>query len=93
VRSVALTGADPVAEIVSQVEQSIAAYNSAWPSPLDAHLPLALTGEMAGNPDLREAINAKLGRTVATVTSPFQGPVGFNASTFVVNAGLILGVL
>jgi len=91
-RSVPLAGgeSDGVDVVVRELQLTIESYNSDHPHPLSQRLPLALIGELSALPDMRQAIEERLGHPLAALTCPFAAPAGFDTANFMVNIGLAL---
>lgn len=77
--------------IAEEVERTIAFYNQSQPeNQLDEKVPVLVTGDLAQMKEGWELLATRLGHPVNGMSSPIQEPVGFDASQFMVNIGLIL---
>ena len=66
-------------------------YNSNNPEkPLSPETPMYISGELAGEPELAEALGNELGFTVAHLVSPLKSPKGLDPSPYLTNVGLAI---
>ncbi|RJQ40326.1 MAG: hypothetical protein C4555_01810 [Dehalococcoidia bacterium] len=78
-----------LAIIGEELERTVKFYNSAQSrNPLDAEVPILVSGELAEGLDLIQAANLK--HPTLVLKSPMKGPDDFPAGRYVVNIGLAL---
>ena len=66
-------------------------YNSNNPEkPLSPETPMYVSGELAGEPELAEALGNELGFTIAHLVSPLKSPKGLDPSPYLTNVGLAI---
>ncbi len=96
IRSLSLHGeseslSDNIASIAEELERTVAFYNSSHPEePLDAKVPVLVSGDLAEAPETWQALVGSLKLSVSLLTSPMEYPESFPANEFMVNIGLAL---
>jgi type IV pilus assembly protein PilM len=95
-RSLPLSGetestTEKLVAIAEEIERTFAFYNqSQQGSSFDEKVPVLVTGDLGAMRDSWELLSSRLGHPVDALTSPMQDAVGFDASQFMINIGLIL---
>jgi type IV pilus assembly protein PilM len=77
--------------IGEEFTRTVAFYNSGHlEHPLDAKVPVFVSGDLAETPDMWPSVVGGAGYTVSALPSPVEVPEGFNTNQFMVNMGLAL---
>lgn len=85
---------DRAERIAQALEQAVNFYGSRYYRwPLDSTIPLFLTGRMAEEPALVEAIQARVEYPIEALAAPLEYPSYLPLSQYAVNIGLALGQL
>jgi len=96
IRSLSLVGeatslSDILPTITEELNRTITFYNSGhMETPLDATVPILVSGDLAEAPDSWQSLAGSSGYPVAVLSSPMEYPEGFNPNQFMVNMGLAL---
>lgn len=95
VRSLPLPSESPLKEKISvikeELDRTITFYNSShMDKPIEAAVPLLVSGELAEQQDAWKLLTGRLERPTQTLPSPMETPKGFPASQYMTNIGLAL---
>ena len=83
------TVAENILTISEEFSRTVAFYNSSHQQvPLDASVPVFVSGDLADAPDIWTALVGKLNSKVAILPSAMQYPEDFPVNEFIVNIGL-----
>jgi len=86
-----LTTDDKVEHLATTLRLTADFYSSRHPdTPLDPATPLFITGQMSGDPALREKLQARLGYPFEPLAPPLKYPENLPVSQYAVNIGLAL---
>ena len=87
----ALSGQEKLTTIRSELDRTIAFYNSNNPEkPLASSVPILVSGEIANDSELCQVLSEEVGHPVLPISSPLPCPEGFDPSRYMVNIGLAL---
>ncbi len=95
-RSVELSGkneslSERLPAIAEEIQRIIAFHNSGQPgNTLDADIPILISGDLAGSPDVWPLLSSLVGHSLQALPSPMDTPEGFDAHQFMINIGLAL---
>ncbi|MFC2021979.1 pilus assembly protein PilM [Chloroflexota bacterium] len=82
---------DRAEHLVVILELTVGFHNSHNPdSPLDPTIPLFITGQMSGDLDLMETLQARVGYPIESLEPPLEYPAHLPVSQYAVNIGLAL---
>ncbi len=96
IRSLSLPGeaqslSERLTPIVEEINRTIAFYNSSHrDKPIEATVPIFVSGELAQAPDTWQLLSGTVGYPVSALPSPMEPLEGFDPSQFMVNIGLVL---
>ena len=77
--------------IVEELDRTVTFYNSSHQDkPLEATVPVFVSGDLAAAPDTWQSLSGTAGYPVSILPSPMQPLEGFDPSQFMVNIGLAL---
>jgi len=77
--------------IAEEFNRTVAFYNSSHvEKPLDATVPVFISGDLAEAPETWQSVVGEEGYSVSALPSPVEPPEGFNPNEFMVNIGLAL---
>lgn len=86
-----LTGEDRVEHLVMNLELTAGFYNSHHPdTPLDPATPFLITGQVSGDLDLVEKLQARVGYPIESLAPRLEYPKHMPVSQYAVNIGLAL---
>jgi len=87
----ALSWKEKLTTIRNELNRTIQFYNSSNPeNQLDPSIPIFVSGELANEPEVCQALSDEIGHPVLLLPSPLECPVGFDPSRYMVNIGLTL---
>jgi len=89
--SEALSLQEKLVVVKGELEKTIKFYNSSYPgNPLEPGLPIFVSGELEGKPELGRSVLKELGYSVSLLESPLRCPKNLAQSQSMVNIGLAL---
>lgn len=84
-----MTEAERIVNIAEEISRTITYYNSSHTeNPLNAEVPVLVSGDLAANKDAWPTLGGSEGHPVEALKVPFDIPEGFDASQFIVNLGM-----
>jgi type IV pilus assembly protein PilM len=82
---------DKLPFITEEFNRTVAFYNSSHlEKPLDATVPVLVSGDLAKEPETWQSIVGGAGYSVSALPSPVEPPEGFDPNEFMINIGLAL---
>jgi len=75
----------------AELKRTIEFFNSNNPEkPLDSSVPILVSGELAKEPELHDALSNEVGHPVLSISSPLKHPKELDPTPYLVNIGLAL---
>lgn len=85
-----MTDAERIINIAEEIARTVTYYNSSHTeNPLNAEVPILVSGDLASNTDAWPALGGSDGHPVEALTTPFESPEGFDVGQFIIPLGLV----